>query len=260
MLYYMIKSDFLITCLGLFLIIIVALLIGNADNAEGFEFIGDLNTNMNNLNNNMNAINAHLNPYQLKQLTDLRKIINNHTYRNNRNQINIKHEEDKDFLLALNNFQMQLDLIPSTNNRTLKNLQRKNIKIVNKINDIVMDNINNSNLPLELRILLGKIWWHCKKIRKLISDRTLAKDFKNSYKSVTYYVTPKAFIIESSDIGNTKKTHTREQYLSFINILREKINLVYQTDKKAMSESDKLILERDLANLESYMNTGKFLK
>jgi hypothetical protein len=256
----MIKSDFLITCLGLFLIIIVALIIGNADNTEGFEFIGDFNTNMNNLKNNMNAINAHLNPYQRQQLTDLRKIINDHTSRNNRNQLNIKHEGDKDFLLALNNFQIQLDLIPSTNNPTLKKLQRKNIKFVNKINDTIMDNINNNNLPVELRKLLGKIWWHCTKIKKLISDRNLAIDFKNSYKSVTYYVTPSAFIIESSDIGNTKKKHTRQQYLSFINILREKINLVYQTDKKAMSESDKQTLDRDLANLESYMNTGYFLK
>ena len=256
----MIKSDFLITCLGLFLIIIVALIIGNADNTEGFEFIGDFNKNMNNLNNNMNAINAHLNPYQRQQLTDLLKIINDHTSRNNRNQLNIKHEEDKDFLLALNNFQIQLDLIPSTNNPTLKKLQRKNIKIVNKINDMIMDNINNNNLPVELKELLGKIWWHCTKIKKLISDRNLAIDFKNSYKSVTYYVTPSAFIIESSDIGNTKKNHTKQQYLSFINILREKINLVYQNDKKAMSESDKKILDRDLANLESYMNTGYFLK
>jgi hypothetical protein len=207
----------------------------------------------------MTAINAHLNPYQRQQLTDLRKIINDHTYRNNRNQINIKHEEDKDFLLALNNFQIQLDLIPSTNTPRLKELQKKNIVIVNEINDMIMDNINNNNLPVELRKLLGKIWWHCTKIHKLISDINLATDFKNSYKSVTYYVTPSAFIIESSDIGNTKNNHTRQQYLSFINILREKINLVY-IDGKAMSESDKKILDFDLASLESYMNTGKFLK
>jgi hypothetical protein len=114
-------------------------------------------------------------------------------------------------------------------------------------------------LPVELRKLLGKIWWHCTKIHKLISDINLATDFKNSYKSVTYYVTPSAFIIESSDIGNTKNNRTRQQYLSFINILREKINLVY-IDGKAMSESDKKILDFDLASLESYMNTGKFLK
>ena len=122
---------------------------------------------------------------------------------------------------------------------------------------MIMDNINNNDLPVELRKLLGKIWWRCTKIYKLVSDINLATDFKNSYESVTYYVTPNAFIIDSSEIG--KNNHTKKQYLSFINILREKINLVY-IDGKAMSESDKQTLDRDLANLESYMNTGYFLK
>lgn len=253
----MIKSDFIITCLGLFLIIIVALLIGNVDNAEGFEFIGDFNTKMGNFNYNVNEIKKQLPPAQSQHLTDLQKSINAHTSRNNINQINIKYEEEKDFLTALNNFQIQLDLIPSTNNKQLKKLQKRNINIVNKINDMIMDNINNNDLPVELRKLLGKIWWRCTKIYKLVSDINLATDFKNSYESVTYYVTPNAFIIDSSEIG--KNNHTKKQYLSFINILREKINLVY-IDGKAMSESDKQTLDRDLANLESYMNTGYFLK
>jgi len=256
----MIKVDFVITCLGLFLIIIVALLIGNVDNTEGFEFIDDFNTKMEILRSNIIEIKTHLSNAEKQNLTDLWRDVKKHTSKNNLNHRNIKYEEDKEFLLALNMFQKQLDSIPSTNKPRLTQLKKNNIIIVNDINDMVMDNMNNKNLPIELRKLLGKIWWHCTKIRKLVSDNNLATDFENSYKSVTYYVTPSAFIMESSDIGNTSDNHTRQQYLSFINILREKINLVYQNDKKAMSESDKQILDFDLASLESYINTGKFLK
>lgn len=258
----MIKLDFVITCLGLFLIIIVALIIGNANNAEGFEFIGDFNTKMTNLKSNMIEINKQLTAFEIQQLTNLWKDVEKYTSVNNPTStqiININYDENKEFLLTLNKFQTQLDLIQSTNKPILKELQKKNIGIVNDINDMVMDNMNNNNLPIELRKLLGKIWWNCTKIHKLISVNDLAKDFKNAYESVTYYVDDRAFIMESSDIGNTKDNYSKTQYLSFVKILREKINLVYQNDKKAMSDSDKQILDFDLARLESYMKTGKFM-
>ena len=263
MLYYMIKLDFVITCLGLFLIIIVALIIGNANTTEGFEFIGDFNTKMTILKSNMNEINKYLTAADIEESKKMWKKIEEHTYVNNQTSIpstNINYDEENDFLLALNNFQTQIYSIPNINKPTLKEFQQKNLIIVNEINDIVMDNMNNHNLPIELRKLLGKIWWNCTKIQQLISDNKLASDFKNAYKSVTYYITDRAFIMESSDIANTQNSYTKIQYLSFIKILREKLNLVYQNDKKAMSESDKQILDFDLANLESYMNTGKFIK
>jgi hypothetical protein len=258
----MIKVDFVITCLGLFLIIIVALIIGNVSNTEGFEFIGDFNTKMANLKSNMNKINVHLTAAEKDNLTNLLKNVDKYTSTNKPtsiSQININHDEEKDFLIALNAVQTQLDLVPSTKKPILQELQKNNRIIVNDINDMVLDNLNNRNLPVELRKLLGKIWWNCTKIQKLISDKNLAEDFKNAYKSVTYYVTPRAFVMESSDIANTSDSHTKVQYLSFVKILREKINLVY-LDGKSMTESDKQTLERDLSNLEAYMNTGKFLK
>ena len=262
MLYCMIKLDFVITCLGLFLIIIVALIIGNANNAEGFEFIGDFNKKMADLEFNVFEIKKHLSDAEIQQLTDLWKNVKKHTSKHNQTStqiINIDYDEYKEFLLTLNKFQTQLDLIQSTNKPILKELQKKNIGIVNDINDMVMDNMNNNNLPIELRKLLGKIWWNCTKIHKLISVNDLAKDFKNAYESVTYYVDNKAFIMESSDIGNTKDNYSKTQYLSFVKILREKINLVYQNDKKAMSDSDKQNLDYKLARLESHMKTGKFM-
>ena len=259
----MIKLDFVITCLGLFLIIIVALIIGNLSNTEGFEFIGDFNKKMEIFKSNINKINAYLTPAEIQNLTNLTKNVEKYTSTNKPtsiSQININHDEEKDFLLALNAVQTQIDLVPSTKKPILQELQKNNRIVVNDINDIVLDNLNNRNLPVELRKLLSKIWWNCTKIHKLISDNNLAEDFKNAYKSVTYYVTPRAFIMESSDIGNTANSHTKVQYLSFVKILREKIDLVYKDHKKAMTDDDKETLARDLANLESYMNTGKFIK
>jgi hypothetical protein len=258
------KPDFLIICLGLFLIIILALMIGNYGKSEGFEFIGDLNANFAKLGNNITQIQKHLDKTQSQNLNDLIMEINK--YINYGSSANIKFDKESSFLTALNIFQTQLELIPSTNKKELQDLQKSTGIIVNNITTLVNENVKNDSLPLELRKLLGQIWWNCTQIQSSISDRELAKDFKNSYNGVTFYIEPSAFIVDSSDIANAKNIYARKQYLSSVKILRERINLVYQNDvgkkesDKAMKEKDKLKIESDLSNLESYMNTGKFAR
>ena len=97
------KPDFLIICLGLFLIIILALMIGNYSKSEGFEFIGDLNANLAKLGNNITQIQKHLDTTQKRNLNDLIMEINK--YINYGSSANIKFDKESSFLTALNIFQ-----------------------------------------------------------------------------------------------------------------------------------------------------------
>ena len=257
----MAKPTFIITCLGLFLIILVALIIGSeSSNVEGFEYLTDLNNQLKYLKRNSNDLIAILNSLnQTKKSNDVQNSITNiQSFISESDISQIISGKEPDFLKALEDFRIYVsDISVQNNKKTIRQLKKKINKHIFKITNIVNDNLNNYNLPIELRQLLGKIWWDCTKAYDLISDDNdkLADEFKISYEMVTYYLSPKTFIIDSSNIGNPND-EVNKGYVYLIDSLLTNIDNVYNKEPSAMV--DRSIIETDLDNLKTYVKTGNF--
>lgn len=256
----MAKPTFIITCLGLFLIILVALIIGSeSSNTEGFEYLSYLNNQLKYLKQNSDELMAILNSLdQTEKSNEVKYSIENiQSFISESDISQIISGKEPDFLKALDDFRIYVSEISVQNNEIIRQLKKKINTDIFKITNIINDNLNNYNLPIELRQLLGKIWWDCTKAYDLISDDNdkLADEFKISYEMVTYYLSPKTFIIDSSNIGNPND-EVNKGYVYLIDSLLTNIDNVYNKEPSAMV--DKYTIETDLDNLKTYVKTGNF--
>ena len=168
--------------------------------------------------------------------------------------------KEYDFLTSLNaidNYFKQIPkpIIPNA----LTTLLTTNNTIINNIKKLLLDNkiiyLNdknetvNSELPFELRRLLGRIWCNCK-----IVNTNADSNFKDYYQSVTYYSEFNSFILNKRHIGTQNKTSeeifARDLYLHKIDILEEKVKL------KQMSDYEKNIILYDIDRLKTYLASG----
>lgn len=253
----MAKPTFIITCLGLFLIIVVALMIGGSSNIEGFEYLKDFNEQFDDLKKNSNDLIDIFNNLKKTQNSDDVKdsIANIQSFISESDISQIISGKELEFLKALEYFRIYVSEISFQNNDEIKQLKSKINKNIYKITNIVNDNLNNYNLPIEMRQLLGKIWWDCTKAHDLISDDKLADEFKISYEMVTYYLSPKTFIFSANSIGKPED-EINKKYAHLIKSLEDTVKKVHNKEPSAMA--DKSTIETDLDNLKTYVKTGNF--
>jgi hypothetical protein len=252
------KPDFIITCLGLFLIILVALMIGRSINIEGFEYLNDFNVEITNLKtNSINLINFLNSSKNDKISSDVNNLLTNvKAYVSEADIAQINSGQEVVFLNALEDMRKYISNISIINDNSFKNLKQQINGNIFKITNIVNDNINNYNLPIEMRQLLGKIWWDCTKVYDLISDDNLANEFKISSEMVTYYLSPKTFIFSAEYIGKPND-NANTKYVYLINSLEDKVEKVHQKEPSAI-DSNKSTILTDLSNLKTYVKTGTF--
>ncbi len=264
----MVNPDFVITCLGLFLIIIIALIIGNSHEVEGFEYIKDFKTYFNNLSKRVNNLKYKLTKIEKKDINQTISTLYNIgilKFISKNNIIQIEPGKEQDFLNgldALNKYISDDSSINMINDTKIKNNVQNMKKDIRKLTHLVTDTINNYNLPIELRQHLDIIWWDCTQIYDNIKNNTnfekkITDEFKMSYELVTYYLSSKTFIIKQTDIGKPQY-QANEKYIYFIKVLKDKLNIIYEKDKTSITSDNKNKIEVALYNLKGYIETGKF--
>ena len=134
----MMKPDFVITCLGLFLIIVVALIIGNPSEIEGFSYSQDFETNYVNLNNYINNIKKYSNQTQKSSIDTLWNEIAKHVSNTCTNGITyIIFGREQQFVDALNNIDNYAKLI-NINVKEVRDLQSSIANAIAEIKEIIV--------------------------------------------------------------------------------------------------------------------------
>ena len=247
---YMVKLDFVIICLGLFLIIIVALMIGSNDTLEGFANKEEYyKTNFNTYYDKLKSEFKNINDVKQNFESSVAVYINT----SKKNVDSIISEKETDFIGALINFNKFVNDNLQISKEKKGNINKNIFNLLNLVKDKFDTNVK---LPTIIKRQLSLLWWECTKIYNSITNETdNATKFKKSYELATNYVLTDSF--NAKQVGEADDIE-RFSMAVYENLKTLKIDLENFYNEKNVKKETKEYINSKITKLLYYGETLKY--